>query len=322
MKGVFGLADALREWYLRLHREVSAEGWVRSSLDLALWLRCGPRDPLEEVNYVEATPQLQGAMLAHVDDLLFTGNAEAEESLKHLGDRLGFGSLEEGLFVWCGKRFVKDKVTGEVKMDMNTYHQNQSTIPLNRERRKNPAALKGLLGLLQWLTGQLRMDISFGVSSLQSEKPTVGTALRANKLALEAKKHSDFTRTFRDVNIFEAGILVITDAALGNVTADGCVEGSIQEKVHSQSCYAVLLANQSMMEGGVGTFNILDFRSHRMARVCRSSYAAEIDAGELCFAEASWPSSEASTCPTRWHIGMCAESKWLESPTPRTSTTG
>lgn len=188
-------------------------------------------------------------------------------------------------------------MTGEVKIDMS-YHQNFTTIPLNRERRKNPAdvlnaaeikKLKGLLGSLQWLTAHLRMDISFGVSSLQSEKPTVGTVLRANKLALQAKKHSDFTLTFRDVNIYEAGILVVTDAALGNVTVDGVTEGTIQEKVLSQSCYAVLLADLDLLNGDVGKFNVLDFRSHRIPRVCRSSYAAEmlgaeegLDAGELC----------------------------------------
>lgn len=119
--------------------------------------------------------------------------------------------------------------------------------------------LKGVLGLLQWLTAQLRMDISFGVSSLQSEKPTVGTVLRANKLALQAKKHSDF----RDVNIYEGGILVVTNAASGNVTVDGVMEGTIQEKVLSQSCYAVLLADLDLLNGDVAKFNVLDFRSHR-----------------------------------------------------------
>ena len=107
------------------------------------------------------------------------------------------------------------------------------------------------------------MDVSFGVSSLQSEKPTVGTVLRANKLALQAKKHSDFTLTFRDVNIYEGGILVVTDAALGNVTVDGVMEGTIQEKVLSHSCYAVLLADLDLLNGDVGKFNVLDFRSHR-----------------------------------------------------------
>ena len=46
------------------------------------------------------------------------------------------------------------------------------------------------------------------------------------------------------------------------------------------------------MSGGTGFFNLLNFRSHRLQRVRRSSYAAEtlgaeegLDAGELCIAE-------------------------------------
>ena len=83
--------------------------------------------------------------------------------------------------------------------------------------------------------------------------------------------------------------MVVTDAALGNVNASGCTEAMPAEKVHSQSCYAVLLADEQMMLGKHGHFNVLDFRSHRLQRVCRSSYAAEtlgceegLDAAELC----------------------------------------
>ena len=39
------------------------------------------------------------------------------------------------------------------------------------------------------------------------------------------------------------------------------------EKVPSQSCYAIVLADETMMGGGTGFFNLLDFRSHR----CRGS---------------------------------------------------
>ena len=39
LKGIFGLADAPREWYLRLARELGEDNWIRSSLDLALWLK-------------------------------------------------------------------------------------------------------------------------------------------------------------------------------------------------------------------------------------------------------------------------------------------
>ena len=39
LKGVFGLADAPREWWLRLDRELRKEGWSRSMLDGALRFR-------------------------------------------------------------------------------------------------------------------------------------------------------------------------------------------------------------------------------------------------------------------------------------------
>ena len=37
LKGIFGLADAPREWWLRLDREMKNHGWTRSTLDGALW---------------------------------------------------------------------------------------------------------------------------------------------------------------------------------------------------------------------------------------------------------------------------------------------
>ena len=286
LKGIFGLADAPREWYLRLARELAEERWRRSSLDLALWL------------LFDEQGVLHGALAAHVDDLLFTGDAMAVKSLERLGTKLGFGSVEEAPFTWCGKKFTKDEANRCVTVDMKVYHQQLQVVSLSRDRRKNPNSLlnpaetrklRGLLGSLQWLVAQVRFDLAFGVSSLQSEKPTVGTLLRANKLALEAKEHWDFMLTFRGINVYEAGIMVVTDAALGNVSVNGTIEVDPMSKVHSQSCYAVLLADESMLEGKMGYFNVIDFRSHRLARVCRSSYAAGtlgaeegLDSGELC----------------------------------------
>lgn len=56
-----------------------------------------------------------------------------------------------------------------------------------------------------------------------------------------------------------------------------------------QACYFVLLADKQLMSGATGTFNVLDSRSHRIPRVCRSTYAAEtlsteeaFDVGRLC----------------------------------------
>ena len=80
LKGVFGLADAPREWWLRLSRELKQEVRTISLLDGALWYlwlddECKP-----------GSKKLAGAIVGHVDDLLFTGNDIAVRSLLKLGE--------------------------------------------------------------------------------------------------------------------------------------------------------------------------------------------------------------------------------------------
>lgn len=266
LKGVFGLADAPREWYLRLARELKDEKWQISAIDGALWYYRGGRDGGE----------LKGAMVGHVDDLLFLGDQDAKESLLRLGKTLGFGSIEEEDFQWCGKRIRRDPTTKELVISMQPYHAQLTPVVMSRERRKqldDPLTayevkkLKGILGSLQWLVAQLRFDIAFQVSSLQGETPTVGTMLRANKALQDCKKDGDFEIRFKDVNPYLGGILSVTDAALGNVDENGSPNVGVGEKVHSQSCYAVLLADETLVGGKKGSFNLIDFRSHRLQRV-------------------------------------------------------
>ena len=73
----------------------------------------------------------------------------------------------------------------------------------------------------------------------------------------------------------EAGIVVVTNAALGNVDEQGGISRKTYQKVHSQSYYYVMLTDPILLKGQKGTFSVLDFRSHRIPRVYRSSYAAE-----------------------------------------------
>ena len=131
--------------------------------------------------------------------------------------------------------------------------------------------------------------MAFQMSSLQGEKPTVSTLLRANVLCRELKATKDFELVFRPVNPLAGGVMVVTDSSLGNVTVTGSAGATPLEKVFSQSCYYVLLADEELMRGRPGSFNVLDMRSHRIPRVCRSSYAAEtlgaeeaFDVGQLC----------------------------------------
>ena len=72
--------------------------------------------------------ELGGVIVGHVDDLLFTGTDAALASLLRLGDILGFGSVEEENFQWCGKRIFRDANAREIVINMSTYHQQLKTV--------------------------------------------------------------------------------------------------------------------------------------------------------------------------------------------------
>ncbi|CAJ1401481.1 unnamed protein product [Effrenium voratum] len=282
---LFGLADAPREWWMRLDRTLRENGWVRTLIDGATWLKWS------------ANNELEGIIVAHVDDLLFCRCSKAEHSLHKVGSELGFGSVERSDFVWCGKR-IRRASDNTVRISMSEYHQNLQPVLIPKHRKSDLDALltageqkqlRAVVGSMQWLVAQLRFDMGFVVSSLQSEKATVRTLIKANQAVAEFQRDVHFELIFRPLDLKECGIMVVTDSALGNVKLNGSDEGSPLEKVYSQACYFVLLADKELLSGRRGKFNVLDARSHRIPRVCRSSYAAELlgteeafDVGQLC----------------------------------------
>ena len=273
LKGVFGLSDAPRQWYLRLCRALHERGWERSSMDHACWMLWKPD-----------RKGLHGMVLSHVDDLLVGGDETARNSVLALEKELGFGSVEHNSFRYCGKQ-IEQHEDGVITVTMKEYHANLEPVRVSRERRAKPdddlqpgeqKQLRAILGSLQWLVAQVRLDMGYHLSVLQGERPKVATLLRANMLVRKFKEHSSFGLTFRPMELSGAGIMVVTDASLGNVDRNGCSSGSPNDKVHSQACYFVLLAERTLIDGRPGKFCLLDGRSHRLARVCRSTFAAEL----------------------------------------------
>lgn len=288
-KGVFGLADAPRQWYLRLNRALLEQGWERSSLDYACWLL-----------WSNDKTTLDGVIISHVDDLLLGGGPRAQALLQDLGKLLGFGSVEYDDFTYCGKRIRQHEEDGSISISISMveYHSNLKPVAIPVHRRAQAASelndgerrqLRAILGSLQWLLAQLRFDLAYHLSVLQGEKPVIMTLMKANALLKRFKKHSQFELRFRPLRLDRCGIMVVTDSSLGNVTKEGVDHGSVLEKIYSQSCYYVLVADSDLLAGREGSFCVLDSRSHRLSRVCRSTFAAELlgaeeglDAGMFC----------------------------------------
>ena len=272
LKGIFGLADAPREWWLRLSRSMQGHGRRRSIVDAACWF-------FWEI--VDGMGRLAGMTVAHVGDLLFTGNKHAEQSLRAIGAELGFGSMDSGSFTWCGKH-IRRAEDHTIRLTMAAYHANLSEVVITKHRKSNVDAvldkhehkqLRAVLGSLQWLVAQIRYDMSFCVSSLQGENPpTVGTLIRATAAVREFRRTGDFELVFKPIDYMSAGICAVSDAALGNVKLNGSSAGTSAKRIYSQACYFCFLCEESMLRGKQGAFNILDARSHRTPRLCRSTY--------------------------------------------------
>lgn len=285
-KGVFGLADSPRRWQKRLCKSVHRRGWRMSSLDSAMWFL-----------WSTDGSKLEGILISHVDDLLLGGNQRAHETLKSLGEELGFGSTSSGTITYCGKK-IEQRSDFSIRVSMEEYHQNIQQARIHPLRRKDPSTallpgeqkqLRALLGSLQWLVAQVRFDLQFQLSTLQGAAQTIETLQRANALVRKAKQHSTFALSFKPLNLKNAGLVVVSDASLGNVTKEGCSQGPALKKVFSQAAYYILIADEDLMAGREGSFAVLDARSHRLNRVCRSTFAAELlgieeamDAGQYC----------------------------------------
>ena len=177
-------------------------------------------------------------------------------------------------------------------MSMEEYHANLKTVAISAARRKQldtdfTAAemkqLRSLLGSLQWLVTQFRFDQQYALSVLQSEKPKLNTLVKANNLVRKFKEHSDMALYFRPFDLNNCGVMVVTDSSLGNVKADGSAGDESLEKLYSPSSYIVLLASEMLMDGKTGSFSVIDSRSHRIGRVCRSTYGAELLGAEESF---------------------------------------
>ena len=123
LKGIFGLADAPRQWWLRSARALEDRGWERSAMDQATWFK-----------WDKDRKRLEGMIVSHVDDLLFGGCASAEASLMDVGAELGFREVERHDFVWCGKRFTR-RGDGIITLSMQEYHENLKEIHLPKHRR-------------------------------------------------------------------------------------------------------------------------------------------------------------------------------------------
>ena len=275
VKGVFGLKESPRLWWLQLREHILSAGFTESRWSPATF----------ELH--DKQGKLCGVLCVHVDDGLWAGEGDTfERARSKLRELINIGKEQRGSFEFLG-RHVEQAEDYTIRVDQHEYVRKIKPIYIPASRRRTPSdSLTGVelsqyLSLVQQLAWPVRTTLvrhAYLVSDLQQKtaKATVADLVRANFVRRELLKATDDgeTLTFRpmtDYRMSETAIVAVHDASFSN-----------EAGMKSQQGYMLFLAQKSCFAGG-GEMHFLDWSSSTIKRVVRSTLAAESAAASKCF---------------------------------------
>eukprot|EP00913_Durusdinium_trenchii_P032024 g29993.t1 len=235
---------------------------------------------------------LMAIAIVYVDDVLmasrldydkseilnqFTWGSSAEltteQSLTFKGKELSLVKADDKYHLKVTqKQFIANSEPGQVRKGRI-----QEGPPLSMEEQTE---FPSLTGSIQWLAGQTRPELAAWVSLANKGKDTGPAELAQLYSTLDyAREHADDGLTFQDVAINRATTIVgYADSSWANAAQCASQQGCI-----------VLLTTPHCTQV-VTKGNIVDWRSNRSSRVCRSTLAAESIACDDCVDRAHYVS--------------------------------
>ena len=256
LKGVYGLTEASRMWYERVNEVMINGNFKRSAVDPALYIKYGVDN------------QVVCILLCHVDDFIYGGLDKEVSNLEELIEKhFQIREIESNSFMYCGFYInITDVDNGfEITYSQPGKIPNIKEIKIEQSGQLSPCSkneerqYRSLLGALQWHANSTRPDLSFGVSKLLGETNslTVKHCTLANKLLRKAKASDPAViRCKRLMNSLQLN--VYTDASFANLRDMGSQRG----------CIGFI--------GDGNTFNLLEYKSNKIKKICRSTFAAEL----------------------------------------------
>ena len=274
MKGIFGLSESPRLWYLRFRETIQGTGLRESKLIPCLFMK-----------HIDG--RLVGLITLHVDDALLAGGPEVESDWVALQKQLKFGSwtdLKEG-GKFLGRVMRQSEDRRSVTLDMNVYCHSLQELDLDSTMSDDTPAtpqqamqLRALVGQLGWLAKQGRPDLAFAISFLQQNLvDATGSTLRlANSTVSKAKQEHFIHVKSLECSLEEIMVLVATDGAL-----------AAMPRGKSQLGLLLMLANPRV-QSQVSQVVPVEWCSTSCKRVVRSSSAVEAAAASLGYEHAEF----------------------------------
>ncbi|CAE7750496.1 RE2 [Symbiodinium sp. CCMP2592] len=267
---VYGLSNAPRLWSLTVIKRLCDLGYRQHSFDKMVFLKFNSQG------------ELISLIIVYVDDFLGTYRSDYNVSEVHEAFKWGsLQSFEVGKPVTfkgkqitlrqrangrhylhvCQREFISGMASGKIPRGSKLED------PLTSEQR---AEFRSVTGCLQWVSGQSRPELS-AVNSLSNHgsSTTVGDLKGLYEAVDFAVATKDNGFVIPDVPVNKASYLVtFSDASWAN--AENC---------RSQCGVLVLLTGPGVLQKPAAAM-LLDWRSSRSQRVCRSTLAAEASAAD------------------------------------------
>ena len=129
--------------------------------------------------------------------------------------------------------------------------------------------LRGINGSLQWLATNSRVDLCAKVSLSASEtsNPTIASLQKADKIIRLAQRDNALPIHIHAIPLDQLNFGVFSDVAWG-VRPDGSSQGG----------YLVYASSHDLHVGKEALVGIMDWKSWKLSRKCRSSLSAESQA--------------------------------------------
>ena len=260
-----GIADAGRQWYIRVQKEFTQIGAKRVGCDRAVFIWKN-----------ENTPGTCGIILAHVDDFLYGGNKDfLSKIIPQIKQIFKISLEEEDKFRYLGLNVeqsahgihisLENYIRGMEEMDTSQLGKDKSRLLNSKEKTE----LKAMIGQINWASTQSRPDVSFENCILGglADKSTVAEVYQANKIVrkLQSQRLDLFFSSMFDLE--SVRIVTFCDSSFGNLHDYGSQGGSL-----------IFLIDRN------GLFNLISWKSKRIKRVVNASLSAEcleaVDAAE------------------------------------------
>ena len=268
---IYGLASAPRTWFKEVVKRLLSADFIQHSLDKLLF-------------YKRQGDKLMAVCIVYVDDVLLTCRVDYDKN--EILSLFKWGSQSqldlENPLEFKGKELTLREVDGRFHLHVTQrkFLANSERGALRRGRiaegppltMEEQTEFRSVTGSLQWLAGQTRPELGAWVSLANKGKDTGPAELNPFYETLDyAKSTPDAGLIFQDVAINKASICIgYADSSWANAQHCASQQGSIV-LVTTPHC------TQVPTKG-----NILDWKSNRSSRICRSTLASEAIACDDC----------------------------------------